>query len=728
MSSSYYATAGKKTYRDIIDLIGQRFSSNGNNFGLDGAFGKQTLSIESLNDLDSNNRGAYLEQQRVAAGSVRELLSGLMVSTEDNTKPGKLSIHQEAVGLVLMQAFQDPKKLVKLATEGYADSHSELVKDNLSTEAFNEATLTGLVGSTFVFNVQALRQGPAAELLFKTVVLTPDNPAQEIVVNRPVIINDVRHRLTGKPIDFNRRNIYDAYIEPNLLNSGVNKLIPAAVTAGANTNASLFAATGDVPYWNEISDLGNSVQTGALKPGVEQNLLGLGLWGNELLPAPGDRSDCIDPGSRVSKVWVKFATGTATGVIPFNLNMLGKNQWMPAAEGNNRDLTLQFDNEQVMLTAATKGIDGNVSALAAALPANTVVEFRLSVGGRGNVEKGTFLVNTATLILKAIRTKSVAGDGTVTWTDTTEASRAAVEAIVGVGTLCGWYPDATISDSNLSQRGLMLDTVGEKQRFVTKFGFPLVIPSPLIEPERINANMQTLINTQRIRNDLNAFGELVQFDKDLQELVAGIDRTDRSLPTPEIQCVARWLVRPYHKAIPLDVSNSTNSVRSYEKLVDLRANLISNIRQQAIQAIRESGIQLAIDSMETSGDVAKIGVVTDPVIRQYLLETADPRTFGDIPGAIESTYDRRIRNKIYVVIGLGREGEAHPLNWGQFYWTPEMMVGLQVARNQRNIREVMVQPRTLHAINVPIVIRFDVTGIEQYIAEYNKYQMLTEEV
>jgi hypothetical protein len=112
-------------------------------------------------------------------------------------------------------------------------------------------------------------------------------------------------------------------------------------------------------------------------------------------------------------------------------------------------------------------------------------------------------------------------------------------------------------------------------------------------------------------------------------------------------------------------------------------------------------------------------IATDPILERYLTVTGDLRTLGGkFDHRIVSTNDTRVSGKIFITFGVFNETRntaVSPLNFGNMAWSPELTIVLPIARQGQISRELSVQPRFQHVVNLPIMTVLEISGIPDAI-------------
>ena len=199
------------------------------------------LSLESLQPHQFNEVSRAHDQ---AIADLKQMYADANISTEHYTDA------QWQAGAVTMLAAGNPgayaraaNRTVAASTEGFSlveasgagfDYRNDPA---VSLEAYDDRELMNNLSFSVVFNVQAARQNEFGEAFYPTVVVTPDQSGLDVSVSRTMVFNEIRHDLTGKPTDFQRRNLVEAVIDASILANESTKAIPYYVASGTGANA-----------------------------------------------------------------------------------------------------------------------------------------------------------------------------------------------------------------------------------------------------------------------------------------------------------------------------------------------------------------------------------------------------------------------------------------------------------------------------------------------------------
>lgn len=587
-------------------------------------------------------------------------------------------------------------------------------------EAFDDRELLANLPFSVVFNIQAARQNEFGESFYPTVVMTPDQAAIDISVRRTMVFNEIRHEITGKPMDFKRRNLIEAVIDHTLLTENSTDCVPVWITGNADNNAK-FNTDVAVSQAKVGSDM---VDTRPLKPGIEINVLGLSQNPSVLATGQLDNTDSLDNRVALKTVYLRVealdpVTPTDPHVIsyiPISTESLPRALFHPATEGYDREVMLNFVSDDLPIHGATKDVT-DVAAPALAYFAqvayeNHIIRLKATVTGQGNLETGNFNVNPIPVTIDKIVERDPV---TFDLTEVTGSALTTLKSQIVSISVVGYDLAARRSNLNRRTRGLQVTTVEQSERFTIPLLAPITCPNPVTNT-RTATDMAAPITAARIINDNNAVTKLLQYADTLE--AHKLSQT-YLVASPTVEGVGRHVIKPYFDRQPLDLSDVVASIKSTERADDVSAAIVNKIRTMVYKAYLESGYQPALDAA-TGGtaEKPKLLIGTDPNLLRHIMVTGDTRTASiAFEHKIVSTYDKRMKNKIVMV--FRREGLAgpDPLDFGFMAWMPELATNVQVTRNGAVVTETMVQPRAKHINTCPIMMVIDVSNLAAAVAD-----------
>ena len=101
---------------------------------------------------------------------------------------------------------------------------------------------------------------------------------------------------------------------------------------------------------------------------------------------------------------------------------------------------------------------------------------------------------------------------------------------------------------------------------------------------------------------------------------------------------------------------------------------------------------------------------------RYLMIDGENRMVGpDFEYKVVTTPDITVMNKIYIALGYpgANQNQLNPLHFGNMLWSPELVLTLPIARGGQISKELTVQPRFRHIVNVPVLGVLNVTNLPE---------------
>lgn len=690
-----------------------------------------TDGILSLESLDDSRFAVVARQQDDLRAELKSILGETLGISQEAFSEAQLM-----AGAVAMSAHGNPVAYAKQAYSnmGFSRSAGEIAMgvsvsgtgiesfDTPALESFDESEIRNHLPWSVALNVLGARQDEFGEAFFRTVVITPDQAGIDVSVRRSTVYQEVRHPLTGVPVDFDTNNLVEAVIDYKILSSAANRIYPLVVTSGGDQNTSYYVASGDVAPATKEVEPGITVLTAPLKVGIDINLLGLSQRTDIQTQGNLNSTDAIDPSLRLQTLYLKVVSASnGTSVIPFDVSYAPRNQYIKSVEGRGREVYLNYVTKDLSISGLTKDVAGaDAGALAYLDGARSTWTVRLGVKvtGNGDLEFGTVSAMPGTVTIEKIySTDAVTG----AVTDLTATEKAGLAAALGTMTIIGYDLYATRCNANLRTRGQLLNSVEITERHTVKLGAPITIPSPT-NTNREAGDLATLINAVRIRNSNNAVTALQNYGAALKLIERSVVN---KLPTPDIEGIARFGLRSaFYEEKDFDVVAHLNSVSSHDRSRDVQQAIINVIREIAYRAVRDSGYQAYLDAATgNSGEKPTILIGTDPIIARYLIVDGDTRTLGiGFDHEIVVSQDYRVYNKIYVTLVRKNSQGVDPLSFGNFIWMPELASTMPISRGGATTKEVMVQPRTLHVVHLPILGVISVSNLKEAVTKTQVYQ------
>lgn len=665
----------------------------------DKQIGQLVIATESMSDNDEQQlTSVYQNFETTLRASVQD--SGIAVEAyqvEAATLAGMMATDPVATMAARPRALQANTIVM---SSGAVDSFHDRA---FSMEAYDERENRNAQMNSIVYNLLASRQDEFGETLFPTIITSPNEAGVTIAMKLFYVFNDFKRSATGALANYNRKNLIRAYADTEILKNELTRVVPVLRTGGSDANADKFAT--DVPAWTESLGMGVQVTTGALKVDTKVDLIAISQTNELLQSGVMGPTDALDTFIKLDKLFIKVTDGGQTDIVVLNMLDLPHSVFTYAPQGNSRRMMLNIDSDSVVLGSKTPRVGGGAMTVLTEL-ANHKVRVQLTISGNVSLDKGDCSVSRGQLGLVAMRNAS---NQLVIGTDFEDfALKLSLCEVVGY-TLQSYR-----ANSNLRQRGQLVDIQNEYRMIPVNFRSPLCILAPTgRDAGDDTAAVQTLITTAGVYTSNEAVNALVRAEAMLDNYMPV---ADASGTLPEMSAIGHYLVKPTFFKESLNLTGVVDSVKSHERSKDIRAALVEKIRYYANEMVRTSEYQAAaaVMSGNTAGKPTVI-VATDPVLHNYLTADGDLRTLGEsFDVVVVSTLAAPIAGKIFVTFGVfdqTRNASINPLNFGNMLYTPELVVNLPISRDGQTSKELTVTPRFTHIVNLPVLTVLSVAGL-----------------
>lgn len=623
---------------------------------------------------------------------------------ESATMAGMFATNPKAVlGSKLKGFGQDVTVMSSGVTDGFME------RPQVSTEAYDERDNKNAQLYSIIYNLLSSRQDGFGELFFPTIVVNPNEVGITLSVKLFYVYNDFKRSVNGSLANYGRKSVIRAYADSDILKNELTKVVPVLRTGGGSEdNTAVFVSTAEVPSWSV--SLGNNVTvpTGALKVDQKVDLIGISQTNELLNSGIMGPSDALDTYIKLESVFVRVTDGLGkTDVIRVVTENLPAATFTYAPQGNYRKMILAMDSDGVVFDQNTVTVTG---AAVSSLPelATHKARIQLSVNGNVSLDKGDGSVSRGSLTLVALR--NAAGQLV------TGATFAALAEKLANAEIIGYFPLAYRANSNIRQRGQLLDSQVEFRAIPVPYRSPMSVLMPAInQTGDDNAALQTLITTTGIRVSNEAVGALIKAQVALSAYNAVADANGE---LPEMAAIGHFYVKPVSFFEAINLAETVDSVKSHEKFKDIRASLIEKLRFYANEMYRQSEYKAAASVLTgNTGFKPTIIVGTDPVIANYLMLDGDLRDLGEsFDLKIESTLDTRVTGKIFMSFGVfdaSRNTSVNPLNFGNMLYSPELTTVMPVSRDGQVSKELIVTPRFVHNVNLPVMTLLTVSNLPE---------------
>lgn len=675
------------------------------------SFGNRFASLEDDTAID----GAFENDLEAAEGeAVTAIDEAVTDSLGQDYEPTEAQI-DAAVTVALSQESLEKYFHRRLATTAKGGDGVQVIAApsgfgymDIATEAFDARHLDKFFSQSVAFNFGSARQLEFGETLYPTMVLTPEQTGFDLTIRRPMVMNPVRHKLTGQHQDYGRRNLIDAFIDPTVLADDSTKIVPV----WSDENAEYFAA-GVTP--RDVVANGVEYKTAPYATGKVLNIKNLMQNAALLATGQADQNSAIDLRANLTHIWLRFGVNGAN-VVPVNVTGLRYTQFTQESQGAIRQIQCHFRSDDILINANTKDQTEQAAPVAAFFTGARERNYvRLSVDGiiSLNTEDGRFSASLTTAEVHSVWTADAVTGQQSQVSDAAEIT--AFKDQFGKIEVTGVDILSTRANLDRRQEGLIGTIYEEVIRYVVPLGMPITIQTPVTNT-RTDTDVSLAVAMARARNENNAVTQLLRFEEQLKAIKPLLDPRDRSVSTPLIEGIGQTVVYPFYEEIDLDLASQTAGLRSFERQEDVSSTIVNQIRELAYRMHLDSGWQLAAESAGDTNAKPLLIIATDPQIHRHLMVTGDTRLAGIyFDYKVVSTMDIRVRDRIYLTLTRTNPGHPHPLLFGAMAWIPELITSLLQPRNGGTTKETMVQPRSLHVNFCPILARINVKGLKEAV-------------
>lgn len=631
----------------------------------------------------------------------------------------ELTEGQQDAGVILMNASNDPAAYHAAATAEVSSSDALLDANtvdtaNISTESYDAREIEKTMSLSIAFNVGAARQQPAMELFWPTISLTADQAGLTLEVSRNMVHGHFVHDSKGLPAadQFGQKSLIDALIDSSILQNQATDIVPVYdAKIGIYDNE-----LGAFPV--KVDNV--EVQSGAFLFGAPLNIIAAD---NSSLTDPfgqRDQTDTVDSLVRLQKVFLEITdSNDVKSIVPFDVRGLPLTGFNKSIEGHERQASLAWTTNSLPLHGKLldkTGVEAEaLKQLRAAPYDNHVFMLKVSANGSINLADGNCELTAGSATVYEVY-KSVQGrNGTPELelvTDPTEVT--AAKALIKSITLRSYTLDARYANLNRRERGLIVRTDTRRQKYMIPLQAPITAMKPVTDTET-GYNIDAAVQAARVANTTAGIHELMAFDDFMHRYRTS---QDRHRPAADIECVGKFILRPYYERKTFDFTKVINNVHSHTLADDIAAALTLNLRDSFSKAMLISGWNAAQECAAGGAKEKPTAIIVcDPRVAQFLTIKGDSRLFGDFyKTAVEVSDYYEFRNRIFM--SVRREASVQNpdgLSFGNMFWLPELITNLPIARSGQISNEFTVQTRRRHIAHCPILVRYDLVNLDKVV-------------
>ena len=713
---------GKTIIKNIFDELATR----GAGVNVDANIAsKYSLSQESLSTAEKQraeqDRASLMSTIDDTLTSIAAPLSaeGASISSASINAAKKIAMLTMCSAESLKENFANFKST---SEAGVATIGSELFADDvveatdLSREAFDGMQTHNALYFSVAYNLLASRQDEFGEAFFPTIVIDPLQSGLVVENTFAVLMNpNITRTARNDKAKYNKVNIVKIMYDNSVLTLDKNKCVPVYKNDGSLDD--LFLKD----FKSVNKETGEDIVTAPLKVGEKISMLGISQTESMLAKGEMDNTDALDRSIQLRRVYYtingkKAGDQDAVETFFFDASAFAYNNFVAAPQGHGKDMVLNFSTAALEINADTiKTANGTASEIFTALNQPGIkikVEVRLS--GSANTEYGDVEIYGNTMNIVEVRNAT----GDVLPSDNEVVTN--VKKFLAKLEIVGYTLDAYRTNSNLRTMGHLITIDRYKQEYQIKLRSGMNMMAPINnETGRDNDidYLNTQIQTTQLRTSADAVLTLTRYAEFLRNSISSGVAKDL-----ETSGIGRFSVHPYYKNISLNLSDYVDSLKSVDRLEDIRSAILNKINDEVVQMDINSNYGAAHRVANNNIPTVKTIIIgTDPRIKHYLAGKEDRiKLSSEVEAIVVSTYNYDIAGKIFVTYGVfnnERNTVVNPLNFGNLVWAPTIATDVIRTVSNSTRRDLMTMPRYSHIVNLPILLEFNVSDIENVIGK-----------
>ena len=712
--------------KTIIKSIFDELATRGAGVNVDANIAsKYSLSQESLSTAEKQraeqDRASLMSTIDDTLTSIAAPLSaeGASISSASINAAKKIAMLTMCSAESLKENFANFKST---SEAGVATIGSELFADNvvevtdLSREAFDGMQTHNALYFSVAYNLLASRQDEFGEAFFPTIVIDPLQSGLVVENTFAVLMNpNITRTARNDKAKYNKVNIVKIMYDNSVLTLDKNKCIPVYKNDGSLDD--LFLKD----FKSVNKETGEDIVTAPLKVGEKISMLGISQTESMLAKGEMDNTDALDRSIQLRRVYYtingkKAGDQDAVETFFFDASAFAYNNFVAAPQGHGKDMVLNFSTAALEINVDTiKTANGTASEIFTALNQPGIkikVEVRLS--GSANTEYGDVEIYGNTMNIVEVRNAT----GDILPSDDQIVTN--VKKFLAKLEIVGYTLDAYRTNSNLRTMGHLITIDRYKQEYQIKLRSGMNMMAPINnETGRDNDidYLNTQIQTTQLRTSADAVLTLTRYAEFLRNSISSGVAKDL-----ETSGIGRFSVHPYYKNISLNLSDYVDSLKSVDRLEDIRSAILNKINDEVVQMDINSNYGAAHRVANNNIPTVKTIIIgTDPRIKHYLAGKEDRiKLSSEVEAIVVSTYNYDIAGKIFVTYGVfnnERNTVVNPLNFGNLVWAPTIATDVIRTVSNSTRRDLMTMPRYSHIVNLPILLEFNVSDIENVIGK-----------
>ena len=620
--------------------------------------------------------GATPEQVKVIKGDV-----GVVMDTMASKTAGQ----DEDLGLTPEERLTVENSIMAASSTNVdklvADFLPEKLKQNLTTESANGAALNERTVINKIFNAAPTKQDAFGEGFFPTIIVDPKETAIKIKINVPSYFTT-----WGKDGKV-KTSMIELARDTSFLLGEENRLIP------------IFAADVDAfDADNKFDDLETGIATAPIKFGSTVDLSALAN-DSAVISGGMDTVTGLAPNLSLDKLYFKNAAGSVN--LKLSVGSLRSARVTPTSEGKDEDYQINFEaNELAISTKDLKKADATQVLTGAEYKIVLSVSARVS----GNLETSSMQSFAAGVTVVRVL------DGDEVLAAGAELT-AITEALAGLE-LYSFFPKAYIENGDLASEGKIFTMDNDSESY----------PVPYLAPHSVKGAIAKLYadtDVDLLAGMVSNVGHLASAHA-VQKLLDIAEQSKVAYANGNggnLSGLGNRLIKPFYASIDLDLETAVSNRESSDLEGSIKAIVISNIKNVALKAMRESGLAAANDIVNP-GKKLRVTVGVDSTLVDYLVEgdTDIIKISKKLEIQIVSTNDAKMDSK--VIGGFTPSADrntADPLTVGFMGWSPALIVNTTRSIGNKTTECVSAYPKFKHHNLTNVIFEINIINLDKII-------------
>lgn len=565
---------------------------------------------------------------------------------------------------------------------------------NLSGETFEPVSIKDNLAISVVVAALSTSVNSFEQLFYPTVVLPAGKSGVDIKVRTPYAYQLKGRNTDGTKYDAkkDRRSLVEAYRDNSILRSLANKIIPNATAQ----NAGVLVNAADVPNRSETIN-GASFNTRPVAFGKTVDLIAISAVSELAGAGVQNQTDVLDANLNLGSIFVKLTDSDispVSAVVELDVSTLPGANFFPSAEGPVTGQVLQFEGivqvPSTMITV-TNGTASDVTVTTG----DWTLELNVNVTGKLDESDNATVYSQGAEVVRVL-------DGNGQALGSSEV--ASIVAALTVD-LVGWLPDGTRTNSNLRERGQIIDAgTPVVYRIPVMPGAPLTAICPIGTNGEVD--FDDLAKANRIRNSNNAVITTLDFERTISKT--------RDLPANSTTVGSAMGIKPTYAKATLDVSADLQRHSSMNGYADLRTGITNALSLMADQLAVESGYLSVLELESGSSDNYDVILGSDPHLASLIMTSGDARALGASHNFIVAkTHDEEMAGKIYVSFRRRDVSGPSPFSFGFHAEMPAMIYNAQLNIGGSTHQELQMIPRSTFAVTLPVLGVLEVKNMQK---------------